>query len=97
MHLRHHSKEEAIEILTYLAAEDPLISLREVKWMKLGEVRDLLKDVAEHLKRDTQSDQSHAMHNVTQDPDGLSLQAKQIISTLSPREEKLLYKTFKLN
>lgn len=91
MKLKRYSKAEAIEILTYLADEDPFLSLRQARDIKVDQVRELLKELAQHLETEVDPDQTDFEH------EGISTQAKQILSTLSPREERLLVKSFKLN
>lgn len=94
MRLKEYSKEEAAEILSYLAKEDPFLSLNGTKWIRVEQVRKLLQEISEHLEQEAQGERTEEVDFMNE---GLSLQAKQILSTLSPREERLLLRSFKVN
>ncbi len=94
MRFSQYSLDEAIQVLHYLAAEDPLVSLKEVPEFDAAKVKALLKEISVFLEDRAQEERKREESMLQE---GLSFEARQIMAALSPREERVLYRAFKLN
>ena len=94
MKFKHFSKEEAIEVLTYLAADETFVSLKQVGEIKVDHVRELMRELAQHIEKEIDAERIEVTEMVA---DGLSAQARHLLSTLSPREERVMRRSFRLN
>lgn len=94
MKLKNFDSEIAYQLLMYLADNETFPSLAKFKEVKKSEVAEMLKEIAQSIK---QSAQAEATVQRTQlDESDLSAKTMSVLSQLSPKEEMILFKTFKL-
>lgn len=90
-------KETVAELIRYLAEHESFASVS--KGLEGGftvqQVRALLREVADGLSQEAEEEQKSLVHELRRDED-LSSRAKEVMSTLSPREERRLLAAFGL-
>lgn len=94
MKFKNLSQELVVELLMHLAKNEDFASLKTLKAFSKEEVAEVLIEIAEHLKNEI------TLETLGQKVDfnnfDLSTQAQSLISCLSPREEMILFKSFKI-
>lgn len=88
--------ETLVELLHFLAENEkfPSVSKHLMDGMSVGDVRSALRELACEITRVTKSEQCDGMENMKREH--LSDRAKEVISMLSPCEEKKLFGAFGL-
>lgn len=88
------SKEAVSELLNYLAEHEEFTSMNALRAFSKQEIREVLYEISRQLKSEVIEEGPHQRPHY---PDyHLSPKALALISCLSPREEMLLFKSFKL-
>ncbi len=82
------------ELLTYLADNEKFESVKQLGEMSPNQVKDILRVIAAELKKSDVMDSAYNKADVGSFE--LSSQAMKLVSCLSPREETILFKSFKL-
>ena len=95
MKFEKYSYETVAELLAYLAENESFDSLRAVKNVTTDELRELLQDMASQL-REKAKDTPIMRKSQLQKKD-LAYKTHQVISKLTPQEEEILFKTFKIS
>ena len=94
MKFKNHSHEAISELLLFLAEKESFESLKGVREFKKEEVADILKEIAMALRDESLTDGGSQKADLSSFE--LTSQALSLISSLSPREETILFKSFKL-
>jgi hypothetical protein len=96
MNLKSMPKDVAAEILSYLAENEDFDSIEKLAGgdISIAEVRALLRDISSSLVAIAASENKDAFN--AKNSRDLSKISKDIISSLSPREERQLLSTFGL-
>lgn len=93
MKFKNLTHEAVCELLLYLAEYEDFESIKRLNGLKKEMVREIFQEIAAQLRQEMNSE-------TTARPDyshlNLSSEALSIISSLSPREEMLLFKSFRL-
>ncbi len=94
MKLKNFSADTVSELLIYLAEHEEFPSLKNLREFKKEEVCDMLKELAQSLKEASLTEGGFQKADLN----GFELSSKalSLISALSPREENILFKSFKL-
>lgn len=97
MKLNSMPKDTAAELLEFLAENESLESVRKILdgSIKITEVRSLFRELADGLRREAAEEAGDFNFN-SQKERSLSKGTKEIISYLSPREERTLLSAFGL-
>lgn len=94
MKLKNISNETASELLLYLVEHEDFPSLKGLKTFSKEEVIEILKEISLMLKEASVQEAGFQKADVSGFE--LSSQALSLISCLSPREETILFKSFRL-
>lgn len=95
MKFKNFSKEAVSELLVYLSESEEFQSIRAVTGFSKKDVCEVLEEIAIQLKQESVTEEG--MNQRPNYPDfNLSPKAMALISSLSPREEMLLFKSFKI-
>lgn len=94
MKFKNHSHEAISELLLLLAEKETFDSLKGLREFKQEEVSDILKEIAIALKEESLTEGGGNKADLSSFE--LTSQALSLISSLSPREETILFKSFKL-
>ncbi|MBI2092252.1 MAG: hypothetical protein HYY43_06840 [Deltaproteobacteria bacterium] len=96
MNLKNMPKDIAAEILGYLAENEEFESIEKLAGgdVSIAEVRALLREISGLLAAEAASENKNAFN--AKNSRDLSKISKDIISSLSPREERQLLSTFGL-
>lgn len=94
MKFKNITKEAVCELLLYLAEHEEFESLKSLKAFTKEEMQEVLREIAIQLKEEL-TDEGGSQRPHYQEYN-LSPKALSLISCLSPREELLLFKSFKL-
>lgn len=89
-------KDTLAEVLIYLAENNTLESLSHFPDLKEAQVRFAIKELAQQVKREVQKEASERMVDFKKIK-GLDKRTREILSTLSPRESKMLLRAFAIN
>lgn len=95
MIFKEFAKEAVSELLIYLADNEDFKSLKGVSAFTQSDVRRILRELAQQLKEEENLETNNEKRPQYDDLE-LSSQAMALISSLSPREELLLFKSFKI-
>lgn len=94
MHFKSHTPEAVSELLLYLAENEDFSSTKSIgSSFSKKEIKNILKEIAEQIK-DSGFEEEAPRANYSDQ--SLSPKALSLISCLSPREEMLLFKSFKI-
>jgi hypothetical protein len=88
------TKEAVTELLTYLAEQENFKSFSTAHGFDKEEIKEVLLEIAVQLKKEASEEMPNQRVNYNEFE--LSPKALSLISCLSPREEMLLFKTFRL-
>ena len=90
-------KETVAELLRYLAEHENFTSVtRQLDdGFTVQQVRAVLREVADGLSMEAEEEQKDSVHELRRDED-LSSRAKDVMTTLTPREERRLLAAFGL-
>lgn len=95
MKFKNFTKEAVYELLLYLAENEEFQSVKSLKGVKKEDVYGVLQEIADQLKQEVAGEEG--LNQRPHYPDfNLSPKAMALISSLSPREEMLLFKSFKI-
>lgn len=94
MKFKDYNLETIAELLTHLAEKESFLSLRGTNFNK-EEVKALLLDMALQLKEQNDAVFMNAKEQVSQRE--LTDNVYKVISKLTPQEEKILFRTFKIS
>ncbi|HBF12738.1 MAG TPA: hypothetical protein DDW49_05025 [Deltaproteobacteria bacterium] len=95
MKFKDLSPEAVAELLNFLADHEEFESLKNLKGIfTREEVAGILKEVSVQIR--TQASEEEPVQKPDYSEQSLSPKAMSLISSLSPREEMLLFKSFKL-
>ncbi len=94
MKFKNFTKETVYELLTYLAENEDFSSLETLKSFSKKEVVEILKEIALGLKEEMNTEEVGARPSLSDT--NLSPKTISVLSSLSPKEELLLFKTFKV-
>ncbi|MBI2339890.1 MAG: hypothetical protein HYU99_05950 [Deltaproteobacteria bacterium] len=94
MRFKDVTKDAVCELLFYLAENEEFPSLAKLKTFTKSEVAEIIKEIAFQLKGEMADEGPRQKLNSANFD--LSSKALSLISCLSPREEQLLFKSFKL-
>lgn len=95
MKFKNFTKEAVCELLLYLAENEEFQSVKSLKGIKKEDVYGVLQEIADQLKQEVTGEEG--LNQRPHYPDfNLSPKAMALISSLSPREEMLLFKSFKI-
>ena len=94
MRFKDVTKDAVCELLFYLAENEDFCSLSKLKTFSKSEVSEIIKEIAFQLKSEMADEGPQQKQNNSNY--GLSSKALSLVSCLSPREELLLFKSFKL-
>lgn len=94
MKIQSLPKELLVGILHYLADQEPLEGLAQVfgKGVALEDVRTALRELAVQLSLEVEPEQEVGSTALFRDH--LSVEAKELLAALSPRDERKLLKAF---
>jgi len=96
MHFKTMPKEAVSELLFYLAEQEEFSSLDRLGGdVTVQETRSVFRELAEQLRREADAEWSQKDYNAQKDR-SLSKEARDIISYLSPGEERTLLTAFGL-
>lgn len=88
------TKEAVTELLTLLADQEDFKSLSAAQGFEKEEIKEVLLEIATQLKKE--ADEEVPSGRVNYNDFEFTPKALSLISCLSPREEQLLFKTFRL-
>ena len=88
------SKEAVCELLSFLQENEEFSSLKSLKGISKQDVRGVLEEIVTQLQKELIEEMPAQKPNYSDH--SLSSDAMSLISCLSPREEMLLFKSFKL-
>lgn len=88
------SREAVCELLLFLAENESFESLSALKGLNLEDVQEVFREMAFQLKDEVTEEGGNQRPQYSSFK--LSPKAMALISALSPREEMLLFKSFKL-
>ena len=95
MKFKDLSQEAVAELLYFLADNEDFSSLKNLKGMvSKNEVMEVLKEIADQIK--IQATEEDPVQKPDYTEQNLSPKALSLISCLSPREEMLLFRSFKI-
>ncbi len=94
MQFQDYSKEAVCELLLFLADHEDFSSLQATEGFHKKDVKDVLKQIAAQLRHELAEDLPPQRPQYNQL--SLSTKAMSLVSCLSPREEMLLFKSFKV-
>lgn len=94
MKFKNVTKEAVCELLFYLAEKEDFSSIKKLKGFNQEEVAEIIRELAIQLKNQVADEGPNQKAN--SEEFNLSPKALSLISCLSPREELLLFKSFKL-
>ena len=94
MKFKNMSREAVTELLLYLAENEPFSSLTAFKGLNLEDVQEVFREMAFQLKEEVTEEGGSQRPQYSSF--NLSPKAMALISALSPREEMLLFKSFRL-
>lgn len=93
MKFKHMNPDAVCELLIHLAEHEDFKSIKALG-LKEDDVRDVLHEMAAQLKLAITAETSGTRPDYSQL--NLSTEAMSLLSSLSPREEMLLFKSFRL-
>lgn len=88
------NREAVTELLLFLAENESFASLSALKGLTVEDVQEVIREIAFQLKEEVTEEGPDQRPQYSSFK--LSPKAMALISTLSPREEMLLFKSFKL-
>ena len=94
MKFKNVTKEAVCELLLYLADQEEFESLKSLKSFTKEEVQEVLREIVVQLREELTEEGGNQRPHYQEY--NLSPKALSLISCLSPREEMLLFKSFKL-
>ena len=94
MKFKNFTKEAVCELLCFLAEHEDFGSLKELKGLSKEEVAEIFMEIVLHLREDMIDEGPN--HRLDHSGFNLSPKSLSLISCLSPREEMLLFRSFKL-
>ena len=89
MIFQEYSENFIAELLTFVAKSEPLLSVKSLG-LQPDEAKKIFKELAKVLKENAGDTQEKGRY----DDSSLSPRVLSLLSTLTPREEKLLFKSF---
>jgi len=94
MKFKDFSASTVAELLNFLADHEKFESIKQLGEVSSSQVKDILRTISAQLKDSEVADSTYNKADVGSFE--LSSQAMQLVSCLSPREETILFKSFKL-
>lgn len=94
MKFQHITKQAVSELLFYLAEKEEFSSVKKIQGINKKDVVEILKEIAVQLKNEMADEGPNQKSNA--EGFNLSPKALSLVSCLSPREELLLFKSFKI-
>lgn len=94
MKLEQISNEALAELLLYLAENEEFQSVKRLKGFSVADVKGVMMALAEQIKKI--KPEPEGPHRPQYDKLQLSPKALALLSSLSPREEMLLFRSFKV-
>ncbi len=94
MKFKNHSLEAISELLLFLAEKETFDSLKGVREFKREDIAEIFKEIALSLRDESLTEGGSQRADLSSFE--LTSQALSLISSLSPREETILFKSFKL-
>lgn len=94
MKFKEFSTGTVVELLNFLADYEKFESVKQLGEMSTNQVKDILRTIATQLKDTEVADSTYNKADIGSFE--LSSQAMKLVSCLSPREETILFKSFKL-
>lgn len=95
MEFKNFSPETVAELLIYLADNDKFDSLKNLKEFSKGDVTNVLRELADQLKTVAATQPVLKKENVRQKD--LTDNINRVVGKLTPHEENLLFKSFKIS
>lgn len=95
MKFEKYSYETVAELLAFLADHESFDSIRTVKNVSSDDIRELFHDMAGQLR--DQAKNTPIMRKSQLQQKDLAYKTHQVISKLTPQEEEILFKTFKIS
>lgn len=96
MKLKTLPKETIAEILHFIADTESFEETQKILGdsLEVGDLRRALREIGDHLRREAVQEKAAAPSFDVQSNDYLSPQARQLLSCLTPREERIVLKAF---
>lgn len=95
MNFKHHTKDAVAELLNYLADHEDFKSIKQLKSFTKGDVTALFREMAESLKNESAKEPLISKQDIKQKE--FSPNLNRVVSGLSPHEESLLFKSFRIS
>ena len=94
MKFSRFSHDMVAELLVYLAENEQFASIKRIKDINRGDVQTLLYEMAEQVKKLSESQAVVSRSEIRSND--LSDTTQEVISNLSPHEETILLRSFKI-
>lgn len=95
MKFANFSQEAVAELLIYLADHEDFKSIQDMKNITKGDVKNMLAELAEHLKE--KAEKQPIMRKSQLKQKQLGVNTSQVISKLTPKEEEILFQSFRIS
>lgn len=95
MEFKKHSSDTVAELLIYLADHEDFSSLKGLKEFSKSEVKNLFHELANHLKEVSVNEP--LLRKETVKNRDLTDNMHKVIAKLSPHEENLLFRSFRIS
>lgn len=95
MELKNYTKDAVAELLVYLADNEDFKSATKLKSFTKKDIKSVLRELADSIKTDSAKDALVHKNELSQKD--FSANLNKVVSSLSPHEESLLFKSFRIS
>lgn len=95
MELKTYTKDAVAELLVYLADNEDFKSAAKLKSFSNKDIKNVLRELADSIKADAARDV--LVHKSELSQKDYSANLNKVVSSLSPHEENLLFKSFRIS